>query len=150
MPPIATTIVRWRLAEALGGEARSRRSIVQPAQFVNQPEVHTERSLGPMIKVLHSSRLRSDVAQATPRHVTTAHRPRKADSRGPSWSALAFLAVVLCDTTPFGPHLECLTVNRWLGQGWQMRASGANPSASFVSPKTEGGCMISKLDLRAG
>lgn len=30
----------------------------------------------------------------------------EADSRGPSWSALAFLAVVLCGTPPIGSHLE--------------------------------------------
>ena len=44
-------------------------------------------------------------------------------------------AVVLCDTTPFGSHLECLTVNRWPGQGWRMGGSGTKSSATFVSPK---------------
>ena len=38
-------------------------------------------------------------------------------------------------TTAFGSYLECLTVNRWLGQGWRTDGSGSQSSASLFLAK---------------
>src|SRR5207253_6891940 len=60
------------------------------AQRVNQPEVHTERFLGPVIKVPYRSRHQFDIRQTHHGHFTIAHRRRRLSVPRLWWSALAF------------------------------------------------------------
>ena len=36
-----------------------------------------------------------------------------------------------------GPHLGCLTANRWFGHGWRIRGSGSHLSAAFPTVSSE-------------
>jgi len=116
------------------------------AERVNQPEVHTERFLGPMIKVPYRSRHQFNIRQTHHGHFTIAHRRRRLWSRGSRGPRSLFRCptvrwLQLQRTTAFGSYLECLP---WTLVGPRME-DGRYREPVFRQPlprqRPEGGCM---------